>query len=203
MAAGTIKIIQGEDFTLQLAFKNPDGSSYNLTSATINFVVRKNATSSPVISKTISSFGTPTTGIVLIPLSGADTDLAIRSWQYEVTLVDALGADHPSGVNPFLVTNEGESPGVAPGGTTGQYLRKSSGTNYDTDWDTIDKSEVGLGNVDNTSDANKPISTATQAALDAKQLLDSDLTGSRRSHHPMTTSSSGRRVPGRTGHRGS
>ena len=31
------------------------------------------------------------------------------------------------------------------------------------------KSEVGLGNVDNTSDANKPISTATQAALDAKQ----------------------------------
>ena len=31
------------------------------------------------------------------------------------------------------------------------------------------KSEVGLGNVDNTSDANKSISTATQAALDAKQ----------------------------------
>jgi len=31
------------------------------------------------------------------------------------------------------------------------------------------KSEVGLGDVDNTSDANKPISTATQSALDAKQ----------------------------------
>jgi hypothetical protein len=31
------------------------------------------------------------------------------------------------------------------------------------------KSDVGLGNVDNTSDANKPISTATQTALDAKQ----------------------------------
>src|SRR5690606_13909825 len=28
---------------------------------------------------------------------------------------------------------------------------------------TLDKSDVGLGNVDNTSDANKPISTATQA----------------------------------------
>ena len=28
---------------------------------------------------------------------------------------------------------------------------------------------LGLGNVDNTSDANKPISTATQAALDAQQ----------------------------------
>lgn len=30
------------------------------------------------------------------------------------------------------------------------------------------KSEVGLGNVDNTSDASKPISTSTQAALDNK-----------------------------------
>lgn len=31
------------------------------------------------------------------------------------------------------------------------------------------KTEVGLGNVDNTSDANKPVSTATQTALNAKQ----------------------------------
>lgn len=38
------------------------------------------------------------------------------------------------------------------------------------------KADVGLGNVDNTSDANKPVSTATQTALDAKQGLDSDLT---------------------------
>ena len=33
---------------------------------------------------------------------------------------------------------------------------------------TLDKSDVGLGNVDNTSDADKPISTATQTALNAK-----------------------------------
>ena len=32
----------------------------------------------------------------------------------------------------------------------------------------LSKSDVGLGNVDNTSDANKPISTATQTALDKK-----------------------------------
>jgi hypothetical protein len=35
--------------------------------------------------------------------------------------------------------------------------------------ETVDKTFVGLGNVDNTSDANKPISTATQTALNAKQ----------------------------------
>lgn len=33
----------------------------------------------------------------------------------------------------------------------------------------VTKAQVGLGNVDNTSDANKPISTATQTALDKKQ----------------------------------
>lgn len=32
----------------------------------------------------------------------------------------------------------------------------------------VTASQVGLGNVDNTSDANKPVSTAQQAALDAK-----------------------------------
>lgn len=38
---------------------------------------------------------------------------------------------------------------------------------------TVTKSQVGLGNVDNTSDANKPVSTATQTALDAKAPLAS------------------------------
>lgn len=45
-------------------------------------------------------------------------------------------------------------------GTTSQYYRG------DKTFQTLDKTAVGLGNVDNTSDLNKPISTATQAALD-------------------------------------
>ena len=39
----------------------------------------------------------------------------------------------------------------------------------------LSKSDVGLENVDNTSDADKPISTATQAALDGK--VSSNVTG--------------------------
>ena len=35
---------------------------------------------------------------------------------------------------------------------------------------TLSKSDVGLGNVDNTSDADKPVSTAQQTALDGKQI---------------------------------
>ncbi|MBU6219663.1 MAG: hypothetical protein KGQ50_03350 [Bacteroidetes bacterium] len=49
-----------------------------------------------------------------------------------------------------------------PSGTTGQYYRG------DKTFQTLDKSVVGLGNVDNTSDANKPVSTATQTALNLK-----------------------------------
>lgn len=42
----------------------------------------------------------------------------------------------------------------------------------------VTKTQVGLSNVDNTSDANKPVSTAAQAALDLKANLDSPaLTG--------------------------
>lgn len=59
--------------------------------------------------------------------------------------------------------------GVPVGGTANQALTKIDGTNYNTQWSTIDKSFVGLGNVDNTSDLSKPISTATQTALNAKE----------------------------------
>jgi hypothetical protein len=48
-------------------------------------------------------------------------------------------------------------------GTTGQYYRG------DKSFQTLDKTAVGLSNVDNTSDANKPVSTATQTALNAKE----------------------------------
>jgi hypothetical protein len=48
-------------------------------------------------------------------------------------------------------------------GTTSQYWRG------DKTWQTLDKTAVGLANVDNTSDANKPVSTATQTALNLKQ----------------------------------
>lgn len=43
----------------------------------------------------------------------------------------------------------------------------SSHTSDTSNPHSVTKSQVGLGNVDNTSDLNKPISTATQAALDS------------------------------------
>ena len=44
----------------------------------------------------------------------------------------------------------------------------TTGSYSDPSWLTLTKSKVGLGNVDNTTDAGKPVSTLTQAALDLK-----------------------------------
>lgn len=55
---------------------------------------------------------------------------------------------------------------LIPAGTISQYYRG------DKTFQTLDKTAVGLANVDNTSDANKPVSTATQTALNAKADLN-------------------------------
>jgi hypothetical protein len=53
-------------------------------------------------------------------------------------------------------------PTVAAG-TTSQYYRG------DKSWQTLDKTAVGLANVDNTSDANKPVSTAQATSIATRQ----------------------------------
>ena len=55
---------------------------------------------------------------------------------------------------------------------------------------TLAKADVGLANVDNTSDANKPVSTAQQTALDLKANVDSPtLTGTPTAPNPAAESS--------------
>lgn len=56
---------------------------------------------------------------------------------------------------------------VPSGGTTNQVLQKSSNTDYATQWHTLAKADVGLTNVDNTADTDKPVSSATTAAIAA------------------------------------
>ncbi len=60
----------------------------------------------------------------------------------------------------------GKEPAIAAT-STAQYFRG------DKTFQTLDKTAVGLGNVDNTSDANKPVSTATSTALALKAPLAS------------------------------
>lgn len=68
----------------------------------------------------------------------------------------------------------GENINVSDSGTISVDLSAYLKSDEISDWaklsekPTYTANEIGLGNVDNTADADKPISTATQAALDAK-----------------------------------
>lgn len=78
------------------------------------------------------------------------------------------GSAGPQGVKGDVGPKGDAGVGIASGGNANQFLIKNSNTNYDTTWADISKTTVGLANVDNTADVNKPISTVQQAALDLK-----------------------------------
>lgn len=95
----------------------------------------------------------------------------------ELDITDAMPVDESAGV-PIITGPQGpqgvqgpqgiQGVGIPAGGTALQYVRKDAGGVL-TEWATLDKTSVGLPNVDNTSDATKPISAATQTALNAKE----------------------------------
>lgn len=60
--------------------------------------------------------------------------------------------------------------GVPTGGTALQVVRKNA-ANTTTEWAAADKALVGLGNVDNTSDVNKPVSVAQKTYIDQHNLI--------------------------------
>lgn len=63
-----------------------------------------------------------------------------------------------------------KEPTIATG-STAQYIRG------DKSLATLDKTAVGLANVDNVSDANKPVSSATQTALNGKANVATTIAG--------------------------
>lgn len=109
---------------------------------------------------------TPTTAAVtwggITGTLSAQTDLQNALNAKQVTLVSGTNIKTINSTTLLGSGNIAVEPTITAG-TTGQYYRG------DKTFQTLDKTAVGLANVDNTSDANKPISTATQTALNAKQ----------------------------------
>ena len=65
-------------------------------------------------------------------------------------------------------TGDGSLHVPATGTNNNEKWLKAGATEGALEWATISKYDVGLGNVDNTSDLDKPISTATQTVLNTK-----------------------------------
>ncbi len=73
------------------------------------------------------------------------------------------------GGNVVQLDISGRLPAVDGSQLTNLPAAPVTSVNSQTGDITLGKSDVGLGNVDNTSDLNKPVSTATQTALDLKE----------------------------------
>ena len=115
------------------------------------------------------------TGSVVVPEPSAPTHAATKSYvdgisvsggtpdadattKGKVQLTGDLGGTAASPTVPGLSSKE---PTITAG-TTSQYYRG------DKSWQTLDKTVVGLANVDNTSDANKPVSLPLKPPLTSK-----------------------------------
>lgn len=84
-------------------------------------------------------------------------DIAAGATNKYVTTAEKTKLSNLSGTN----TGDQDLSGLVPNTRTVNGHALSSNV-------TVSKSDVGLSNVDNTSDASKPVSTATQTALNAK-----------------------------------
>lgn len=107
----------------------------------------------------VDYLGSVASQAAMLALTGQKGDWCNRS---DTGTVFVISGSDPTLIGSWTQLNYPTAPVTSVAGRTGAV--------------TLAKADVGLGNVDNTSDANKPISTATQTALDAKQALDADLT---------------------------
>ena len=126
------------------------------------------ATTADIASSTDKRYVTDAQLVVVGNTSGTNTGDNATNSQYsglaaskQDTLVSATNIKTINSTTVLGAGNIAVEPTITAT-TSADYYRG------DKTFATLNKTAVALGNVDNTSDANKPVSTATQTALDAK-----------------------------------
>jgi hypothetical protein len=102
--------------------------------------------------------------------NGTAQDVAMSSLPISTATQTALDGKENIGVASSLVVSHEAASDPHPEYETSveAQAKVDAHANLTNNPHSVTKSQVGLGNVDNTSDADKPISTATQGALDLK-----------------------------------
>ena len=125
----------------------------------------------PIDSPTFT--GTPTlpSGTIATTQTAGDSSTAVATTAFVGTAVANLVDSSPALLNTLdeIAAAIGDDPNFATTLTTSIGLKAPlASPTFTGTVSGITKSMVGLANVDNTTDANKPVSTATQTALDLK-----------------------------------
>jgi len=138
-----------------------------LTATTDNFMIATAsawASRTPAQARTQMGLGTLATlsAVAISNITATGTPSATTFLRGDGTWATPTGAGDV--VGPASVTDD--LPAIFDG-TTGKLIKQKTYAAFKTLLALV-KGDVGLGNVDNTSDANKPVSTAQQTALDDK-----------------------------------
>jgi hypothetical protein len=157
-----------DDYETTLTLADPTADrTLTLPDATDTLVGR--ATTDTLTNKSIS-LGSNTVTSTLAQLNTAVTDADVASLAGSETLTNktiSLASNTVSGTIAQFNTAVTDADLATLAGT--ETLTNKTLTSPAINTPTgITKSDVGLANVDNTTDANKPVSTATQTALDLK-----------------------------------
>lgn len=144
----------------QPGFIDPSGAAFTMWSYILDITVSDTAQSRTWTQNVQPLVGQNVIDVDLI----ADGPLAAPS---SAPIPAVLSVNGQTG-HVTVTGGPGGGTSLPGGGSVNQALLKNSSTDGDAIWRTLTKALVGLSNVDNTSDANKPVSSLTQAALDAK-----------------------------------
>jgi hypothetical protein len=135
----TVQLQAGVQYQIQIVF----GGNTNLVDAADTLAISLVESGQALIESKLGKISDKATS--------ADVDNAVANKYVDAALLKAREANYGG---------EGGTAGVSSfNGRTGVVVPAAGD---------YTKSDIGLGNVDNTSDSGKPISTATQTALDAK-----------------------------------
>lgn len=88
----TIEIIRGDDEQFELTFTDIDGDPIDLTDGTVFFTVKKSLSDDDdeaLITKEITEFAAPTTGVARLVLSKTQTDIPEGRYFYDVQFKDS------------------------------------------------------------------------------------------------------------------
>jgi hypothetical protein len=168
-----LKVLSGSLDPSASAVNAPAGSIYQSTNGSV--YVKQDAGNStnwlPVgvaAPSSLSTINGQSGPGVTIATGSAGTDFAISASANTITLdiPTASAANRGLLSSANWTTFNNKEPAITATSSSDYYRG-------DKTFQPLNKSAVGLANVDNTSDANKPVSTATQTALDLKADLAS------------------------------
>lgn len=156
---------KAEGFTAGTGLEMTSDRQLNITLDTTVFYVAQSLPASPAAGNENK--------ICLVPAESTGTNNIYTEYVWVNSAWEVLG-EYQSEVDltPYLKSADAANTYLSKTDAASTYATAANLTAHTSNTENphgVTAAQVGLGNVDNTSDEDKPISTATQAALDLKQ----------------------------------